>query len=184
MKTAQSMAKLFHEKDRSSAFSAYTRMVKKYVEPHKNDKKPVIALYNSSHGVYRSGIVWDMIETVHGIDGAGNLVISENGKDPNMLSDVWWYRDHKTTVDMTKSMGTKADLIRINPDGEIILKPEDMSYNDVMPESYSNVIDYVQSIVNVHDAEIKLHGCSDISEEKVQLCRDILKLATGAVTEK
>ena len=78
----------------------------------------------------------------------------------------------------------KSCIIRINPDGEIILKPEDMSYNDVMPESYSNVIDYVQSIVNVHDAEIKLHGCSDISEEKVQLCRDILKLATGAVTEK
>ena len=78
----------------------------------------------------------------------------------------------------------KSCIIRINPDGEIILKPEDMSCNDVMPESYSNVIDYVQSIVNVHDAEIKLHGCSDISEEKVQLCRDILKLATGAVTEK
>ena len=53
-----------------------------------------------------------MIEQVHGIDGAGNLVITESGKDINMLSDVWWYRDHKTTVDMNQSMGTKADLIR------------------------------------------------------------------------
>ena len=135
IKTAQSMAKLFHEKDRSSAFSAYTRMVKKYVEPHKNDKKPVIALYNSSHGVYSSGIVRDMIETVHGIDGSGNLVISENGKDPNMLSDVWWYRDHKTTVDMTKSMGTKADLIRINPD--VIFVPT--RYLDKLPEYKQDV---------------------------------------------
>ena len=78
----------------------------------------------------------------------------------------------------------KSYINNITEDGEIILKPEDMSCNDVMPESYSNVFSYVQSIVNIHDAEIKLHGCSDIPEEKVQLCRDILQLATGTVTEK
>lgn len=59
-------------------------------------------------------IVRDMIEQVHGIDGAGNLVITESGKDINMLSDVWWYRDHKTTVDMNQSMGTKADLFALS----------------------------------------------------------------------
>ena len=78
----------------------------------------------------------------------------------------------------------KSYINNITEDGEIILKPEDMSCNDVMPESYSNVFGYVQSIVNIHDAEIKLHGYSDIPKEKVQLCRDILKLATGTVTEK
>ena len=51
--------------------------LREYVEPHKNDKKPVIALYNSSHGVYRSGIVRDMIETVHGIDDWESCYIGE-----------------------------------------------------------------------------------------------------------
>ena len=78
----------------------------------------------------------------------------------------------------------KSLINHITEDGEIILKLEDAGCNNGIAESYSNVIDYVQSIVNVHDAEIKLHGCSDIPEEKVQLCRDILQLANTTVTEK
>ena len=81
-----------------------------------------------------------MIEQVHGIDGAGNLVITESGKDINMLSDVWWYRDHKTTVDMNQSMGTKADLIRINPD--VIFVPT--RFIDKLPD-YKQDIDAIMN---------------------------------------
>ena len=91
-----------------------------------------------------------MIEQVHGIDGAGNLVITESGKDINMLSDVWWYRDHKTTVDMNQSMGTKADLIRINPD--VIFVPT--RFIDKLPD-YKQDIDAI-----MNDPELtKCKGC-------------------------
>ena len=46
----------------------------------KNDVKPVIVLYNPTHGLYRSGVLRDMIEMIHGVDGAGNLKIIERGK--------------------------------------------------------------------------------------------------------
>lgn len=131
----KTMAKIFKHEDPEREFIVSKRNVKKLVEPHEKDKKPVIALYNSSHGVYRSGIIRDMIEKVNGIDGAGNLVIIQNGKDPKIFSDVSWYRDHKTTVDMNQSMGTKADLIRINPD--VIFVPT--RFIDKMPEHKQDV---------------------------------------------
>ena len=133
--TTKTMAKIFKDEDPEREFIVSKRNVKKLVEPHEKDKKPVIALYNSSHGVYRSGIIRDMIEKVNGIDGAGNLVITQNGKDPKIFSDVSWYRDHKTTVDMNQSMGTKADLIRINPD--VIFVPT--RFIDKMPEYKQDV---------------------------------------------
>ena len=136
----KTIGEIFKDKDPEREFIVSRRNVKKLVEPHEKDKKPVIALYNSSHGVYRSGIVRDMIEQVHGIDGAGNLVITESGKDINMLSDVWWYRDHKTTVDMNQSMGTKADLIRINPD--VIFVPT--RFIDKLPD-YKQDIDAIMN---------------------------------------
>ena len=135
----KTIGKIFKDED-SDVSIVSRRNVKKLVEPYEKDKKPVIALYNSSHGVYRSGIVRDMIEQVHGIDGAGNLVITESGKDINMLSDVWWYRDHKTTVDMNQSMGTKADLIRINPD--VIFVPT--RFIDKLPD-YKQDIDAIMN---------------------------------------
>ena len=104
-------------------------------------------------------------------NASGSLSSSSNG-----VSDVFR---------VAPAFNLKKSLIdHITEDGEIILKLEDAGCNNGIAESYSNVIDYVQSIVNVHDAEIKLHGCSDISEEKVQLCRDILQLANTTVTEK
>ena len=57
-----------------------------------------------------------------------------------MLSDVWWYRDHKTTVDMNQSMGTKADLIRINPD--VIFVPT--RFIDKLPD-YKQDIDAIMN---------------------------------------
>ena len=72
-------------------------------------------------------------------------MITESGKDINMLSDVWWYRDHKTTVDMNQSMGTKADLIRINPD--VIFVPT--IYSVKQPE-YKQDIDVI-----MHDPDLQ-----------------------------
>jgi ABC transporter, substrate-binding protein len=92
--------------------------------------KPVIVLYNPTHGLYRSGVLRDMIEMIHGIDGAGNLKIIERGKDPNVLSDVWDYRASSPTFNMQENMGTKADLIRINPD--VIFVPT--RYIDKLPD--------------------------------------------------
>lgn len=110
------VAQLFRTKNAESSINASLMNIKKQVEPHKNDVKPVIALYNPTHGVYRSGVIRDMIEMIHGVDGAGNLKIKDSGKDPNVLSDVWAYRESFPTFTRDGNMGTKADLIRINPD--------------------------------------------------------------------
>ena len=124
------VAKLFNSTSAESSINSSVMNVKKQVEPHKNDVKPVIVLYNPTHGLYRSGVLRDMIEMIHGIDGAGNLKIIERGKDPNVLSDVWDYRASSPTFNMQENMGTKADLIRINPD--IIFVPT--RYIDKLPD--------------------------------------------------
>ena len=110
------VAQLFGTKNADSSINRSLMNIKKQVEPHKNDVKPVIALYNPTHGVYRSGVIRDMIEMIHGVDGAGNLKIKDSGKDPNVLSDVWAYRESYPTFNREGNMGTKADLIRMNPD--------------------------------------------------------------------
>ena len=110
------VAQLFGTKNADTSINRSLMNIKKQVEPHKNDVKPVIALYNPTHGVYRSGVIRDMIEIIHGIDGAGNLKIKDSGKDPNVLSDVWAYRESSPTFNRDGNMGTKADLIRMNPD--------------------------------------------------------------------
>ena len=85
-----------------------------------------------------------MIEMIHGVDGAGNLKIIERGKDPNVLSDVWDYRASYPTFNMQENMGTKADLIRINPD--VIFVPT--IYSVKQPE-YKQDIDAI-----MHDPEL------------------------------
>ena len=124
------VAKLFDTKNAEYSINNSVMKVRKQVESHKNDVKPVIVLYNPTHGVYRSGVLRDMIEMIHGIDGAGNLKIIERGKDPNVLSDVWDYRASSPTFNMQENMGTKADLIRINPD--VIFVPT--RYIDKLPD--------------------------------------------------
>ena len=124
------VAKLFDTKNAEYSINNSVMKVRKQVEPHKNDVKPVIVLYNPTHGVYRAGVLRDMIEMIHGIDGAGNLKIIERGKDPNVLSDVWDYRASSPTFNMLENMGTKADLIRINPD--VIFVPT--RYIDKLPD--------------------------------------------------
>ena len=124
------VAKLFDTKNAEYSINNSVMKVRKQVETHKNDVKPVIALYNPTHGVYRSGVLRDMIEMIHGIDGAGNLKIIERGKDPNVLSDVWDYRASSPTFNMLENMGTKVDLIRINPD--VIFVPT--RYIDKLPD--------------------------------------------------
>ena len=124
------VAKLFDTKNAEYSINNSVMKVRKQVEPHKNDVKPVIVLYNPTHGLYRSGVLRDMIEMIHGIDGAGNLKIIERGKDPNVLSDVWDYRASSPTFNMQENMGTKADLIRINPD--VIFVPT--RYIDKLPD--------------------------------------------------
>ena len=124
------VATLFDTKNAEYSINNSLMKVRKQVEPHKNDVKPVIALYNPTHGVYRAGVLRDMIEMIHGVDGAGNLKIIERGKDPNVLSDVWDYRASSPTFNMQENMGTKADLIRINPD--VIFVPT--RYIDKLPD--------------------------------------------------
>ena len=124
------VAKLFDTKNAEYSINNSVMKVRKQVESHKNDVKPVIVLYNPMHGVYRSGVLRDMIEMIHGIDGVGNLKIIERGKDPNVLSDVWDYRASSPTFNMQENMGTKADLIRINPD--VIFVPT--RYIDKLPD--------------------------------------------------
>ena len=102
------VAKLFDTKNAEYSINNSVMKVRKQVEPHKNDVKPVIVLYNPTHGLYRSGVLRDMIEMIHGIDGAGNLKIIERGKDPNVLSDVWDYRASYPTFNMQENMGTKS----------------------------------------------------------------------------
>ena len=74
------VAKLFDTKNAEYSINNSVMKVRKQVETHKNDVKPVIALYNPTHGVYRSGVLRDMIEMIHGVDGAGNLKIKDSGK--------------------------------------------------------------------------------------------------------
>ena len=124
------VAKLFDTKNAEYSINNSVMKVRKQVESHKNDVKPVIVLYNPTHGLYRSGVLRDMIEMIHGIDGVGNLKIIERGKDPNVLSDVWDYRASSPTFNMQENMGTKADLIRINPD--VIFVPT--RYIDKLPD--------------------------------------------------
>ena len=137
--------KLFKTKNAEQPINNSVMKVRKQVEPHKNDVKPVIALYNPTHGVYRSGVLRDMIEMIHGIDGAGNLKIKDSGKDPNVLSDVWDYRAKYPTFNMEANMGTKADLIRINPD--VIFVPT--IYSVKQPE-YKQDIDAI-----MHDPDLQ-----------------------------
>ena len=139
------VAKLFDTKNAEYSINNSVMKVRKQVESHKNDVKPVIVLYNPTHGVYRSGVLRDMIEMIHGIDGAGNLKIIERGKDPNVLSDVWDYRASYPTFNMQENMGTKADLIRINPD--VIFVPT--IYSVKQPE-YKQDIDAI-----MHDPDLQ-----------------------------
>ncbi len=139
------VAKLFDTKNAEYSINNSVMKVRKQVETHKNDVKPVIALYNPTHGVYRSGVLRDMIEMIHGVDGAGNLKIKDSGKDPNVLSDVWDYRASYPTFNMQENMGTKADLIRINPD--VIFVPT--IYSVKQPE-YKQDIDAI-----MHDPELQ-----------------------------
>lgn len=139
------VAKLFNSTSAESSINSSVMHVKKQVETHKNDVKPVIVLYNPTHGLYRSGILRDMIEMIHGIDGAGNLKIKDSGKDPNVLSDVWDYRASYPTFNMQENMGTKADLIRINPD--VIFVPT--IYSVKQPE-YKQDIDAI-----MHDPDLQ-----------------------------
>ena len=44
------------------------------------------------------------------------LKIKDSGKEPNVLSDVWAYRESYPTFNRKGTMGIKADLICINPD--------------------------------------------------------------------
>ena len=128
---ANQVAKLFNTKNAEYSINNSLMKVRKQVEPHKNDVKPVIALYNPTHGVYRAG--------------AGNLKIKDSGKDPNVLSDVWDYRANYPTFNMQENMGTKADLIRINPD--VIFVPT--IYSVKQPE-YKQDIDAI-----MHDPELQ-----------------------------
>lgn len=139
------VAKLFDTKNAEYPINNSLMKVRKQVEPHKNDVKPVIALYNPTHGVYRAGVLRDMIEMIHGVDGAGNLKIKDSGKDPNVLSDVWDYRANYPTFNMQENMGTKADLIRINPD--VIFVPT--IYSVKQPE-YKQDIDAI-----MHDSDLQ-----------------------------
>ena len=134
------VAKLFDTKNAEYSINNSVMKVRKQVESHKNDVKPVIVLYNPTHGLYRSGVLRDMIEMIHGIDGAGNLKIIERGKDPNVLSDVWDYRASYPTFNMQENMGTKADLIRINPD--VIFVPT--RFIDKLPD-YKQDIDAIMN---------------------------------------
>ena len=143
--TTNQVAKLFDTKNAEYSINNSVMKVRKQVEPHKNDVKPVIALYNPTHGVYRSGVLRDMIEMIHGVDGAGDLKIKDSGKDPNVLSDVWDYRASYPTFNMEENMGTKADLIRINPD--VIFVPT--IYSVKQPE-YKQDIDAI-----MHDPDLQ-----------------------------
>ena len=134
------VAKLFDTKNAEYSINNSVMKVRKQVEPHKNDVKPVIALYNPTHGLYRSGVLRDMIEMIHGVDGAGDLKIKDSGKDPNVLSDVWDYRANYPTFNMQENMGTKADLIRINPD--VIFVPT--RFIDKLPD-YKQDIDAIMN---------------------------------------
>ena len=58
------VAKLFDTKNAEYSINNSLMKVRKQVEPHKNDVKPVIALYNPTHGVYRAGVLRDMIEMI------------------------------------------------------------------------------------------------------------------------
>ena len=142
---ANQVAKLFNTKNAEYSINNSLMKVRKQVEPHKNDVKPVIALYNPTHGVYRAGVLRDMIEMIHGVDGVGNLKIKDSGKNPNVLSDVWDYRASYPTFNMQENMGTKADLIRINPD--VIFVPT--IYSVKQPE-YKQDIDAI-----MHDPELQ-----------------------------
>lgn len=143
--TTNQVAKLFDTKNAEYSINNSVMKVRKQVEPHKNDVKPVIALYNPTHGVYRAGVLRDMIEMIHGIDGAGDLKIKDSGKDPNVLSDVWEYRANYPTFNMEANMGTKTDLIRINPD--VIFVPT--IYSVKQPE-YKQDIDAI-----MHDPDLQ-----------------------------
>ena len=111
------VAKLFDTKNAEYSINNSVMKVRKQVEPHKNDVKPVIVLYK----------------------------IIERGKDPNVLSDVWGYRASYPTFNMQENMGTKADLIRINPD--VIFVPT--IYSVKQPE-YKQDIDAI-----MHDPELQ-----------------------------